>query len=272
VATSPYVNILNGSLRISVYLPYFTDSYNECLNEYFNKEPAVIIVRKAGDRGRTRLDWLDSRHTFSFADYYDPDQMGFSVLRVINDDRMIPGGGFPTHPHRDMEIISYVLDGSLEHRDSMGNTSVIRPGDIQRMSAGRGVTHSEFNASSAQPVHFLQIWIQPDKYGADASYEQKQISREEKLGRMRLVASPDGRNDSVVIQQDVSLYVTLLDKGRRFEYQMQRGRKAYLHVASGAAQINGANFSEGDGARISDEELVSMTGKENAEILLFDLP
>ena len=231
----------------------------------------MIEIRKSQDRGQTKIDWLDSRHTFSFADYHDPEQVGFSSLRVINDDRMIAGGGFPTHSHRNMEIISYVLDGELEHKDSMGNTSVIKHGDIQRMSAGRGVTHSEFNASDEQPVHFLQIWIMPNKQGINPSYEQKQIPIEEKTGRFRLVASADGREDSVVIQQDVSLYVTLLDKEQSVEYLVKPERKVYLHVASGDIKVNSISLSEGDGARISAEAALSVKGETNAEVLLFDL-
>ena len=230
----------------------------------------MIRVRKAAERGHFDHGWLDTYHTFSFADYYDPAQTGFRALRVINDDRVAPGGGFPTHGHADMEIVSYVLEGGLAHKDSLGTGSVIRPGDVQRMSAGTGVRHSEFNESRTAPVHFLQIWIIPDRRGHAPGYEQKTFPEAERHGRLRLVASRDGRDGSVSLHQDVSLWAGTLDEGQKAEIALASGRHAWVHVARGAATVNGRRLGEGDGAALSDERAVSLTG-HGGEVLVFDL-
>ncbi|HLQ24264.1 MAG TPA: pirin family protein [Acidiferrobacterales bacterium] len=232
----------------------------------------MIALRKSEHRGHANHGWLDSYHTFSFADYYDPQHMEFSSLRVINEDRVAPGSGFPRHGHRDMEIISYVLEGALEHKDSMGNGSAITPGEVQRMSAGTGVMHSEYNASKTELVHFLQIWIVPDVTGIEPEYEQKRFADEEKRGRFCLVAAPDGREGSLTIHQDALLYATLLGKGEVVTHVPQRGRKVYVHVARGTARVNDDVLHAGDGVRISDEGRVALAGEDNAEVLLFDLP
>ena len=232
----------------------------------------MIALRKSGDRGHANHGWLDSYHTFSFADYYDPGHMEFSSLRVINEDRVVPGSGFPRHGHRDMEIISYVLEGALEHKDSMGNGSAITPGEAQRMSAGTGVMHSEYNASKTEPVHFLQIWIVPDVTGIAPEYEQKRFTDAEKQGRLCLVASPDGREGSLKIHQDALLYATLLSKGDVVTHVPKQGRKLYVHVARGEARVNDDVLHAGDGARIIDEGRVALAGEDKAEVLLFDLP
>jgi len=233
----------------------------------------VITLRKSNARGHADHGWLNARHTFSFAEYYDPAYMGFSVLRVINDDVIAPGGGFGMHPHRDMEIVTYILDGALQHQDSMGNGSVIRAGDVQYMSAGKGVRHSEFNASSSEPVHLLQIWILPSSNGLTPNYDQKTISLEEKRGRWRTIASADGRENSVTLQQDASLLVTVLQVGEHLEYRPDGRRSLYLQVARGEALLNGTAISAGDGAAVVDEAGITLTGKgSGAEILLFDLP
>jgi redox-sensitive bicupin YhaK (pirin superfamily) len=224
----------------------------------------------AASRGRTRIDWLDSRHTFSFGEYHDPARMGFRALRVVNDDRVAPGGGFPTHGHADMEILSYVLEGALEHRDSLGTGSVIRPGDVQRMSAGTGVRHSEANASKTEPVHFLQIWIVPDRRGHAPGYEQKAFPEAERRGRLRLVASRDGRDGSVTLHQDVSLFTGALAAGETAALALAKGRHAFVHVARGAAVVNGAALAEGDGAALSEESAVALDGR-GGEVLVFDL-
>lgn len=231
----------------------------------------MIEVRKSHERGLADHGWLRSFHTFSFADYYDPRHMGFGPLRVINEDRVQPGMGFGTHGHRDMEIISYVLEGALEHKDSMGNGSVIRPGDVQRMSAGTGVRHSEFNASRSDLVHFLQIWIEPGVRGIAPSYEEKHFDAASKRGRLRLVASPDGRDGSVTIHQDAYLYGALVDGEERVSHALAQGRKAYVHVARGAATVNGQPLEAGDALKASGVgEIVIERGRE-AEVLLFDL-
>ena len=232
----------------------------------------MITVRQSQARGNANFGWLDSKHTFSFGRYYDTNHMGFGSLRVINEDEVQPGKGFGTHSHQDMEIISYVLDGELEHKDSIGNGSVIRPGDVQRMSAGTGIAHSEFNASDTKPVHFLQIWIIPEKAGIAPSYEQKHFSVDEKQGRLQLVASSDGRDDSVTIHQDANLYVAVLDAGDRVNHTTDSNRSLWLQVARGAVEANGQTLNSGDGAAITQEkelELVATT--DNTEILLFDL-
>lgn len=231
----------------------------------------ILTIRKSEERGHADLGWLDSRHTFSFGHYHDPRHMGFGPLRVINDDRVAPGGGFPTHPHSDMEIISYVLEGGLEHRDSLGNGSIIRPGDIQRMSAGTGVRHSEFNASNSAPVHFLQIWIIPRKRGINPGYEQKAFSAEDKRGTLRLIGSSDGRQESLTIHQDVDLYGTLLGAGDRVSHQIAPGRNAWLQVARGALRLNGEALLEGDGASVTDAGTLHLEGVDSAEALLFDM-
>ena len=231
----------------------------------------MITLRHAADRGHANHGWLDSHHTFSFADYYDPREMGFGPLRVINEDRVQGGMGFGAHPHRDMEIISYVLEGALEHKDSIGTGSVIRPGDVQRMSAGTGVLHSEFNHSPDSLVHFLQIWIQPDRRGVKPSYEQKSFSEQDKRGRLRLVASPDGADGSVSIHQDARVYATVLDGADEIVHALADGRRAYLHVARGSVELNGQRLSAGDGARIEGEREVRLGRAQQAEVLLFDM-
>lgn len=232
----------------------------------------MLTLRPHDQRGHADHGWLNSWHSFSFADYYDPNEMGFSVLRVINDDSVAPGGGFPTHGHQDMEIVSYVLDGALAHRDSLGNGSIIRPGDVQRMSAGRGIRHSEFNASDAEPVHFLQIWLLPAERGIEPGYEQKYFAPETKRNRLCLVASSDGRDGSVTLHQDASLYAGLFSPGATVAYDLAPGRKAYLHLARGNMRLNGQALATGDGAKVSDEARLELQGESEAEILLFDLP
>ena len=232
----------------------------------------MITLRKANERGHSNYGWLDSYHSFSFADYYDPAHIGFSALRVINDDTVDPGAGFPTHPHRNMEIVSYVLEGGLEHKDSMGNGSVIHAGEIQRMTAGKGLTHSEFNTSASEPVRFLQIWILPNRTGVDPSYEQKQIDWEKQNGQLCLVASGNGRENSITINQDISLYSTILGYNQSVAHKLAKDRKAYVHVARGNVRLNSASLSEGDGARIEAEDVVKLHGVDNGEFLLFDLP
>jgi redox-sensitive bicupin YhaK (pirin superfamily) len=231
----------------------------------------MITIRKSNDRGRSELEWLDSRHTFSFADYYDPRQMGFESLRVINDDHIAAGGGFPLHPHRDMEIVTYVTEGAFAHRDSMGNGSTIRRGDVQRMSAGTGVTHSEFNASRAESVHLLQIWIMPDRRGYAPGYEQKHFADEDKLGRMRVVASPDGRDGSVSIHQDALMYAGIIEPGRPIHLALANGRNAYLHVVEGDVSVNDTALKSGDGARIEDEREITLDAAKMSEVILFDM-
>jgi quercetin 2,3-dioxygenase len=233
--------------------------------------PVMITQRPADSRGHADHGWLDSHHTFSFADYYDPAHMGFRNLRVINEDRVQPGRGFGTHPHRDMEILSYVLDGGLEHRDSMGTGSVIRPGDVQVMSAGTGVSHSEFNASSTDPVHFLQIWLLPERRGLKPGYQQRSFGTEEKDGRLRLVASPDGRDDSVTIHTDASVYAGVFAAGQRAEHPLASGRHAWVHVARGSARVNGRDLKAGDALALSNEPAVTVEGTSGGEVLVFDL-
>jgi redox-sensitive bicupin YhaK (pirin superfamily) len=231
----------------------------------------MITLRKSADRGRTKIDWLDSRHSFSFGDYYDPNQMGFRTLRVINEDRVRPGAGFPTHPHRDMEIITYILEGALEHKDSLGTGSVIRPGEAQRMSAGTGITHSEFNHSKTDPVHFLQIWITPSTRGIAPGYEQKTIDDAKAHGSFAPVASPDARDQSVKIHQDATLSVAKLERSQTVTANLKQGRHGWVQVARGAVTVNGTALAEGDGAAISDEEKVTVVASTLAEVLFFDL-
>jgi len=232
----------------------------------------VIEFRRAGERGHANHGWLDSYHSFSFADYHDPAHMGFGPLRVINEDRVQPGMGFGTHGHRDMEIVSYVLDGQLEHKDSMGTGSIIKPGDVQRMSAGRGVQHSEYNPSRTAGVHFLQIWIEPSVRGIPPGYEQTHIAAEDKRGRLRLIASPDGADGSVTIHQDARVYAALLDGDEGVAHVLTPGRRAYVHVARGRAHVNGIALGAGDAAKLTDEAAIRIDRAAAAEILLFDLP
>jgi len=232
---------------------------------------AMIQVRKSNERGHANHGWLDSHHTFSFADYYDPDNMGFRTLRVINEDRVQPAQGFGTHGHRDMEILSYVLEGGLAHKDSTGGGGVIKPGDVQRMSAGTGVMHSEYNASRTEPVHFLQIWLLPGRPGISPGYEQKNFPAEQRQGQLRLIASPDAADGSVTINQDARVYSTLLGKGQTVTHALAPGRHAWVQVARGQIRLGDVALSAGDGAAISDEKSVTLTGVEPAEVLLFDL-
>jgi len=231
----------------------------------------MITLRKSSDRGQADHGWLHSQHSFSFADYYDPQEMGWGPLRVINEDRVEPGQGFGTHGHRDMEIISYVLSGELQHKDNMGNGTVIRRGDVQRMSAGTGVQHSEFNPSPRSPVHFLQIWIEPAARGMAPSYEQKYFAPEEKLGRLCLLASQDGREGSVTVHRDVDLFVSLLAPGETVSHSLAADRMAYLHLVRGAVRINGVQLETGDGAKIEAEQKLLIAADADSEVLLFDL-
>ncbi|MGH8130422.1 MAG: pirin family protein [Steroidobacteraceae bacterium] len=229
-------------------------------------------IRRAGERGYADHGWLKSFHSFSFADYYDPEHVEFGALRVINEDRVTPGAGFGTHSHRDMEIISYVLAGALAHKDSTGNSSTIRPGDVQRMSAGRGVQHSEFNPSSSEGVHFLQVWIQPNVRGIAPSYEEKRFSADEKRGRLRLIASPDRAEGSVLIHQDARVYAGLFDGDESAELMIGPGRRAYVHVARGAVTANGVALQAGDALKLTDTDTLTLHDGRDAEVLVFDLP
>lgn len=231
----------------------------------------MIAIRRSDERGHARHGWLDSRHTFSFADYHDARFMGFRTLRVINEDRVQPGRGFDTHSHRDMEIVTYVLEGSLEHRDSMGTSSIILPGEVQRMSAGTGVAHSEFNHSASESVHLLQIWILPERTGLAPSYEQRAFPASDRRDRLCLAGSRTGRAGSVTIHQDLDLYLSLLSSGATVEHALAAGRHAWLQVASGDVTANGESLASGDGAAISGETVVRLTADEAAEVLLFDL-
>lgn len=231
----------------------------------------MIKIRKADERGHADYGWLSTYHTFSFDTYYDAAYMGFRSLRVINEDRVQPGNGFPSHFHRDMEIISYVLEGALEHRDSLGTGSIIRPGDVQRMSAGTGVTHSEYNPSQTDIVHFLQIWILPERKGLKPSYEQKRFSDEEKRGTLRLIASREGRDGSVSIHQNASVYATSLDIGQELVHPLKPGRHAWAQVVRGRATFNDRELKQGDGAAASEEKALKLASREGAEVLVFDL-
>jgi len=231
----------------------------------------MINIRKSSERGHADHGWLNTRFTFSFADYYDPEHVQFRTLRVMNDDRVAGGGGFPTHPHRDMEIVTYVLEGALAHKDSMGNGSTIVPGDVQYMSAGTGVAHSEFNASKTDALHLYQIWMFPDKQGYKPAYDQKNFSDAEKRGKLRLVASPDGRDGSVKIRQDNELYATVLGAGHTVKHELKPERHAYVQVAKGSVKLNGETLETGDGAEISAEKTLELKGVKEAEVLLFDL-
>ena len=231
----------------------------------------MITLRRSTERGGGDYGWLNTRHTFSFSDYYDPRWMGFRSLRVINEDWIAPDGGFPPHPHADMEIITYVLEGKLEHKDSLGTGSVILPGDGQRMTAGRGIRHSELNPSNKEPVHLYQIWILPEKKGLEPSYEQKTFPAGEKQGKLRVIASRDAQDGSVKINQDAQLYVSLLQPGEEVEHQFAKNRHGWLQVARGSVEVNGQKFSAGDGAAISDEQAIAIKATDKSEVLLFDL-
>lgn len=231
----------------------------------------MIRIRKANERGHFNFGWLDTYHTFSFGDYYDPSFMGFSSLRVINEDFVHAGRGFPTHSHRDMEIITYILEGALEHKDSMGTGSVIRPGDVQRMTAGTGVSHSESNPSTKDSVHLLQIWIMPNERGLQPSYEQKVFSEEQKQGKLCLIASETGRDGSVKVHQDTNVYAAILDEGQAVSKQLPTGRHAWLQVARGAISLNDDTLNQGDGAAVTDVSKIDVVGRRHSEILLFDL-
>ena len=232
----------------------------------------MITIRPQAERGTAKFSWLDSKHSFSFGNYYDPQQMGFASLRVINEDKIIPGKGFGTHGHQDMEIISYVLSGELAHKDSMGNGSTIRPGNVQRMSAGTGVRHSEFNALDTEPVHLLQIWIMPEQKGLKPSYEEKKFAPEAKQGKLRLVGSKDGRDNSVTIHQDVDLYLASLTSGDRLTHKIKNDRVVWLQVAKGAVLLGGELLQAGDGAAVTDEAQIAIAGNsQDSEILLFDM-
>jgi redox-sensitive bicupin YhaK (pirin superfamily) len=231
----------------------------------------MITVRKASERGRTAAGWLDSRHTFSFGDYFDPRHACFRSLRVINDDVVAPGSGFGMHPHRDMEILTWVLQGALEHRDSLGTGSIIRPGELQRMTAGTGIRHSEVNPSDTEAVHLLQIWILPDKTGLSPSYDQRAFPETERRGKLRHVAGPKDDDSSLTIRQDVDVYATLLDKGEQVQHTLRPGRHAWIHVASGSVRLNGLALQAGDGAAVSEQSRLTLEADGPAEVLLFDL-
>ena len=231
----------------------------------------MITVRRSSERGSSKFKWLDSRHTFSFADYYDPKHMGFSDLRVINEDRVEPGAGFPTHSHRDMEIITYVLEGALAHKDSTGTSSVIRVGDVQRMSAGTGISHSEYNASKTEPVHFLQIWIIPSERDLKPGYEQRSFDLKKNSGKWVPVAAHDARDGAVKLHQDAELYLAVMSKGQELSYRLKPDRQAWLQVSRGAATLNGTSLAAGDGVAVNKEELLQIESPTDNEILLFDL-
>jgi redox-sensitive bicupin YhaK (pirin superfamily) len=231
----------------------------------------MITVRHAAERGQTRLDWLDSWHSFSFGDYYDPDHNQFRSLRVLNDDKVAPGAGFGMHPHRDFEIVTYVVSGALEHKDSLGTGAVVRPGEVQRITAGTGVLHSEFNPSATEPVHLLQIWLTPERRGLTPSYEQKAFPEAGRRGQWRLVASRDGREGSVTIHQDAEVYATLLEPGESASHSLRPGRSGWVQVARGAVTLNGRPLETGDAAAVSEESALKVVATESAELLLFDL-
>ncbi len=231
----------------------------------------MVTVRPASQRGRTQIGWLDSRHTFSFGDYHDRGQMGFRSLRVINDDRVAPDSGFGTHGHRDMEIITYVIDGELEHRDSLGTGDVLRRGEVQRMTAGTGIRHSEFNPSKTQPVHFLQIWILPERAGLAPAYEQKSFAEADKRGRLQRIVSATGQDGAMTIRQDVELFATILEENDGVDHELRAGRAAWVQVARGQVALNGELLSDGDGATIVDENRLRLKALSNAEVLVFDL-
>ena len=232
----------------------------------------MIQVRRASDRGHLQHGWLDTYHTFSFGDYYDPRHMGFRVLRVMNEDWVEAGQGFGMHGHRDMEIITYVLDGALAHKDSLGNGSVLRPGEFQRMTAGTGIRHSEFNPSDSEPVHLYQVWLLPDRKGLEPSYDQRAFPDEERRGKLRVVASGDGRNDSLTIHQDAQVMLATLDTGEQVRHLLSVGRHAWLQVLRGTVELNGVTLATSDGAAVSEEEAATVLATEPSEVMLFDLP
>ncbi len=232
----------------------------------------MIVIRRAEHRGHANHGWLDTYHTFSFSSYYDPQHMGFRSLRVMNEDFVAPGKGFGTHPHRDMEIVTYVLEGALEHRDSMGNGEVLRPGEFQRMSAGTGITHSEFNPSPSEPVHLYQIWLLPEQRGIEPSYEQKRFDDNERHNRLRLVASPDAATGSLLIHQDARIYLSSLDSGKELAHKLESDRHAWLQVLRGQVSVNGQPLNTSDGAAVSSERLLEIRSDGDAEVMLFDLP
>lgn len=231
----------------------------------------MISLRRSQDRGHSNRGWLDSRFSFSFADYYDPEHTGFASLRVINEDRVSPGAGFPPHPHRDMEILTYVLQGTVEHRDSIGNRAVIRPGDVQRMSAGSGITHSEFNPSDSEPEHYLQIWIEPNQRGIEPGYEQKHFDIADKRGRLKLIAAPTAEQGALVLHQDARVFASLLDSGQTVTHRVAAARKIYIHVIYGQLDVNGLILFGGDAVKITDESELSMRALAQTEFLLFDM-
>ncbi len=231
----------------------------------------MITLRPAAERGRADYGWLDTRHSFSFNDYHDVRHMGFRALRVINEDWIAPGKGFGTHGHRDMEIVTYVLEGAVEHKDSLGNGSVLRPGEFQRMTAGTGIEHSEFNPSETEPVHLYQIWLLPQKRGLVPSYDQREFPEEERKGKLRVVASPDGRDGSLTIRQDSQIFLATLAAGERVSYELEQGRHAWVQVLRGSIEINGVEMSLSDGAAISEEGRLALHAKQEAEVMLFDL-
>ncbi|MHB1219730.1 MAG: pirin family protein [Alphaproteobacteria bacterium] len=231
----------------------------------------MIKIRRGEERGKTRIDWLDSRHSFSFGDYYDPAHMGYRGLRVINEDWIAAGAGFPTHPHRDMEIVTLVLSGTLEHRDSLGSGEVIRPGDVQRMSAGTGIRHSEFNPSKTEPTHLLQIWILPERAGLQPSYEQKHFDEVDRRGRLRLVADRQGMDGAVTIQADARIHAGLLPAGERIEHKLTPGRHSWLQIARGEVELDGQILAAGDAAAIEGERVLRLAGRKDADLALFDL-
>ena len=231
----------------------------------------MIEIRKANERGQTQIDWLDSKHTFSFGDYHDPEHISFRTLRVINDDRIAPGAGFGMHPHRDMEIVTYVLQGALEHRDSLGTGSVLGPGELQRMSAGTGITHSEFNPSATEPIHLYQIWILPKTRGITPTYEQKVFAPDQRRGKLRAVVTPDGRDGTLRIHQDVAISLGLLEKGQELRQRFASGRFAWVQGLTGRVDLNGQILAAGDGAALSDETELMLSGTDAAEVMIFDL-
>lgn len=232
----------------------------------------MITKRPSDERGHANHGWLDTYHTFSFAQYHDPEHMGFASLRVINDDTVAPGAGFGKHPHRDMEIVTYVIDGALEHRDSMGSGAVLRPGDVQRMSAGTGITHSEFNHNQDRPLRLIQIWIQPSDSGIEPSYEDRNFPHEEKRGRLQALVAPDGRDGAMRIHQDAAIFASILRRGDRVEHPLENGRSAWIQILRGDVTVNGVSLSHGDGAAITDETMLTVEGTgEEAEFLLFDM-
>jgi quercetin 2,3-dioxygenase len=262
-----------SDIDVTIMLIVSLAQHAQIAEERTTSGAAMISIRPAGERGTANLGWLDSRHTFSFGHYYDPNHMGFGPLRVINEDRVRPSAGFDTHGHRDMEIISYVLEGALEHKDSIGTGSVIRPGDVQVMSAGTGIRHSEFNHSKTEPVHFLQIWVLPDREGLAPRYDQKAFPQSEKRGRLRLVGSPDGRDGSILIHQDVELYDALLASGEAVTRNLKAGRKSWVQIVRGAVEVNGTAARVGDGVAVQDEAKLAITSyADDSEILVFDLP